>query len=59
MLEIVEKLENRLKEIDQQLADNASSSDRKALIELNRERRRVEDILETGRRYRQTKQAID
>ena len=59
MLEIIERLENRLKEIDQQLSDNAASSDRKGLIELNRERRRVENTLETGRKYRKYKEAID
>ena len=59
MLEIIERLENRLKEIDQQLSDSASSSDRKALIELNRERRRVENTLETGRKYKKIKTDYD
>jgi len=59
MLEIIEILENRLKEIDQQLADNASNSDRKGLVELNRERRRVESKLETGRKYKKIKTDYD
>jgi len=59
MIEIVEKFENRLQEIDRLLAEGASGSDRKALIELNRERRRVEDVLKTGREYRKAKLAID
>ncbi len=59
MLEIIERLENRLKEIDQQLVDTASSNDRKGLIELNRERRRIENTLETGRKYRKYKETID
>lgn len=59
MLEIVEKLENRLLEIDRLLTEGAAGSDRKVLIELNRERRRVEDTLATGRDYRKAKLAID
>jgi len=59
MIEIVEKLENRLEEIDRLLSEGVSGSDRKALIELNRERRRVDDILQTGREYRRVKTAID
>lgn len=59
MIEIVEQYENRLQEIDRELAEGAAGSDRKMLIELNRERRRVEDILKTGREYRKAKQAID
>ena len=59
MLEIIERLENRLKEIDQQLVDTASSNDRKGLVELNRERRRIENTLETGRKYRKYKETIN
>ena len=53
MLEIVEKLENRLVEIDSQMADPEVLSDQKKLIELNRERRHVEDMLSVGREYRE------
>ena len=59
MIELVEKFENRLQEIDRLLTEGAAGANRKALIELNRERRRVEDILQTGREYRKSKQAID
>ncbi|HEX2897873.1 MAG TPA: peptide chain release factor 1 [candidate division Zixibacteria bacterium] len=59
MIEIVERFENRLQEIDRLLAEGASGTDRKAMIELNRERRRVADTLESGRVYRKAKEAID
>ncbi|MGH8016280.1 MAG: peptide chain release factor 1, partial [Candidatus Zixiibacteriota bacterium] len=59
MIEIVEKFENRLQEIDRLLAEGAGGGDRKALIELNRERRRVDDVLLTGREYRKAKLALD
>lgn len=59
MIEIVEKYEKRLVEIDHQLAEGAAGTDRKLLIDLNRERRRVEDILVTGREYRKSKEALD
>ena len=53
MLDIVERLEEKLKAIDEQMADPAVMSNQKNIIELNRERRLVESILETGRRYRE------
>jgi len=59
MIEIVERFENRLQEIDRLLAEGASGNDRQAMIELNRERRRVADTLESGRAYRKAKEAID
>jgi peptide chain release factor 1 len=59
MLEIVEKLEKRLREVDAALADPANLSDRKKLIELNRERRHLEDVLATGRKYRKVKNGLD
>lgn len=52
LLEIVQKLEDRFAAIDQALADPANLSDRKKLIELNRERRQVAGILQVGRAYR-------
>ncbi len=52
MLEIVEKIEERLEELDTALADPANLSDRQKLIELNRERRHIVEILEAGRKYR-------
>ena len=58
MIEIVDKLEERLKAIDELMTDPAVLSDQKKMIELNRERRNLEDILETGRPYRKTKLGI-
>ena len=46
MLEIVEKLEEKLASIDKQMAAPGTFSDQKKMIELNRERHRVEEILE-------------
>ncbi len=59
MLEIVEKLEQRLKNLDESLADPVNLGDTRRLIELNRERRQLENILEVGRRYRQIRTALD
>ncbi len=59
MLEIVTKLEHRLEELDAALADPANLNERKKLIELNRERRQVEEVLEAGRKYRTIKNGID
>ncbi|RKX24402.1 MAG: peptide chain release factor 1 [Candidatus Zixiibacteriota bacterium] len=52
MIEVVEKIEERLALIDQELVDPANLSDRAKLIELNRERRHIEGILSVGRHYR-------
>jgi len=54
MLELVEKLEEKLKALDDQMADPANLSDQKKLIALSRERRHLEDILAVGRKYRTT-----
>lgn len=59
MIEIVVRFENRLLEIDRLLAEGAAGTDRQAMIELNRERRRVDDTLKSGREYRKAKEAID
>jgi peptide chain release factor 1 len=59
MLDIVEKLEEKLNLLDQELANPANLSNRHKLIELNRERRRVEEILQVGRRYREVRNGID
>lgn len=59
MLELVAKLEEKLANIDNQMADPETLSDQKKMIELNRERRYVEDILETGRRYREVATGIN
>ena len=48
MLEIVNKIEARLSEIDAELSDPVNLADRRKLIELNRERRSIVDVLEVG-----------
>jgi peptide chain release factor 1 len=59
MLDIVEKIEQRLAELDSELANPANLSNRPRLIELNRERRNIQGILEVGLRYRTAKTAIE
>ncbi|UCG63003.1 MAG: peptide chain release factor 1 [Candidatus Zixiibacteriota bacterium] len=51
MQELVEKLEAKLKALDETMSDPAVLADQKKLIELNRERRHLEDILSAGRKY--------
>lgn len=52
MLEIIERFEQRLAALDAALSDPENLRDRKKQIELNRERRQVIDVLESGRQYR-------
>lgn len=59
MLEIVEKIEARLVELDEQLVDPANLSDRAKLIDLNRERSNIEAVLTAGREYRRIQTAIN
>jgi len=59
MLDLVDKLEQKLKEIDRRMADPVVLSNRTEIIELNRERRYLEDILKVGRKYRQVRLGID
>ncbi|MDH4034290.1 MAG: PCRF domain-containing protein, partial [candidate division Zixibacteria bacterium] len=59
MLEIVGKLESKLKAIDDQMALPEVLSNQKRLISLTRERRQVESILETALKYRQAHAAVD
>ncbi len=59
MLDLVAKLEEKLKTIDEQMTDPSVLSNQKKLIELNRERRHLEDILEVGRKYRQLRLGIE
>lgn len=59
MIDIVEKLEEKLKAIDEKMVDPSILSDQKKIIKLNRERRNLEEILNAGRLYRKTKQAIE
>ncbi len=59
MLEIVDRLEAKLKAIDEQMTQPENLSDRKKLISLNRERRQLVSILEVARRYRELHLAVD
>ncbi|MBI5265924.1 MAG: peptide chain release factor 1 [candidate division Zixibacteria bacterium] len=59
MLEIVDRLEHKLKTLDDQLQDPANSSDIKKIITLNRERRQLEELLAVARRYRKIRTSLD
>lgn len=59
MIEIVEKLESRLAELDNALVDPVNLADRKKLVELNRERVNLTELLVVGREYRKIRTAID
>jgi len=59
MLEIVDKLEAKMRAIDEQMTQPENLSDQKKLIALNRERRQMESILEIARRYRELRAAVD
>jgi len=59
MLDLVARLEEKLRSIDEQMVDPDFLSDQKRMIALNRERRRLEGILEAGRRYREVKLGLD
>ncbi len=59
MLDIIERLEQRLRSIDEALGNPANLSDKKKLIELGRERRQVTNVLEIGRKYRKIKLGLD
>ena len=58
MLEIIEKYEKRLEEINNQLSDPTILSDQKKMKTIARERREVENILEVGRKYKKASEAI-
>ena len=59
MFELVDRLETRLKELDEQMADPTNQSNNRMLIELNRERRAVVEVLNSGREYRRVMQRIN
>jgi len=59
MLDIVEKFEERLDEINRELIDPAVLADQKRLRMISRERRHVEEVLQTGRGYRRCLATID
>ncbi len=58
MLDIVEKLEQRLVALDESLSDPTVVSDQKRFIALNRERRQLVEVLEAGRKYRQVCRSV-
>ncbi len=58
MLELLHKLEEKLKSIDGRMSDPEVASDQKKMRDLGKERRHVEDILKTGRKYRDLVQSI-
>ncbi|MCB2230863.1 peptide chain release factor 1 [bacterium] len=59
MLDILDKFEEKLTELDRALADPANLADHKKLAALNRERSHTVDVLEVGRRYRTIVKGID
>ncbi len=66
MIEIVAKIEEKLAALDASLSDPAFMNDHRKLADLNRQRRVLVDILETGRAYKiaaselsQTQQLIE
>jgi len=58
MLELVEKFEEKLTDIDKKMSDPELVSNQSLMIELNRERRSVVTVLEKGREYRRIKIGI-
>ncbi|KAA3632043.1 MAG: peptide chain release factor 1 [Calditrichaeota bacterium] len=54
MLELVDKLEEKLKTIDEQMSTQEVLTDQKKMIELNRERQHIVSVLEIGRVYKST-----
>jgi len=59
MLDIVDKFEKRLDELNNQLVDPAVLSNQSRLKEITRERSHVEEILKAGRIYRDCRKIID
>jgi len=59
MLEIVDKLEQKLVDLDQAMVEPDNLSDIKKMAEFGRERRQIEEILEVGREYRAVKKGIE
>ncbi|MCK4574199.1 MAG: hypothetical protein KAU36_07495, partial [candidate division Zixibacteria bacterium] len=59
MLDLVEKLEEKLRALDEKMVDPDIVGNQKELIRLNRERCHLEEILATGRKYKTTRIGID
>ena len=58
MLNIVEKLEEKLKSIDKKMVDPQTLTNQKKLVELNRERSHIEEVLKIGLEYKRLKTGI-
>lgn len=58
MLELVDKLEKKLKSIDDRMSTQEVLTDQKKMIELNRERQHIVSVLEIGRVYKTTVNGI-
>lgn len=59
MLDILNRLEQKLSDLDRALSDPANLADHRKLSALNRDRSHTVDVLEVGRRYRAIVTAID
>jgi peptide chain release factor 1 len=59
MLEIVHKLEQKLKALDDRMLDQTAASDVKRMIALSRERRQLEELLAVARRYKKIRTGLD
>jgi len=59
VLDLVDKIEANMANLDQQMSDPAIVSDQKKMIELGRERRRLESVLQVGMAYREAATAVD
>lgn len=59
MLAMIEELERRLDELDNELASPEVLSDQVKLKEISQERRHIEEILKTGRAYKDCLKNID
>ena len=59
MIDLVEKIEQKLKAVDEQMVDPSVLSNNTRMIELNRERRHLDNILIVGREYRDMVQSVN
>jgi peptide chain release factor 1 len=59
MLELVTQIEDKLRKLDEELIDPENLSDPRKLADLNRERTRLQGILEAGQEYRRIRNGLD
>jgi peptide chain release factor 1 len=59
MLEVVEKLEKRIEELNNELLKPETHSDQAKIKSISQERRHIETILETGRQYKECIKTIE